>query len=78
MQVLFLYIIGTSKILRAIVLLFVSDFFESFLCDVKFLSFQLYWLLKSLIFDIFSGWLLICSRFNAAVIEYWKHLSLFF
>ena len=33
---------------------------------------------KDFIFDILSGWLLICSWFNATAIEYWKHLSSLF
>ena len=41
---------GTYKILRAIDLLFNSNFFQSFWCDGKLISFQLYWSIKSLIF----------------------------
>ena len=33
---------GTQKILRAIVLLFKSNFFQSFECVGKYFSFQLY------------------------------------
>ena len=40
--------------------------------------FQLYWSIKGLIFDILSGWLLICWWFNATVKAYWKQLSSLF
>ena len=38
--------------LRAIDLLFDSDFFQSLPCDGKSISFQLYLLINGLIFDI--------------------------
>ena len=70
---------GTNKILRAIDLLYDSKFFQSFGgCDGKSISFQLYWLIKGLRLDIFSGWLLICLWFNAGIIAYWKQLSSLF
>ena len=50
----------------------------SFECDGKSISFQLYWLIKGLIFDILSGWLLICLWFNAMIKAYWKQLSSLF
>ena len=52
---------GTSRILRVIDLFSNLKFFESFLCDGKFISFQLYWSTKGLIFDILCGFFLICS-----------------
>ena len=66
---------GIDKILRAIILLFRSVFFQSFIPAGKSIPSQLYWLMKGSIFDILSmfWW------FNTTVIEYWKHLlSLFF
>ena len=69
---------GTYKILRAIVLIFCSNFFHSFIPAEKSMPFQLYWSIKGLIFDILSGWFSIFWWFNATVIAYWKHLlSLF-
>ena len=66
---------GIDKILRAIILLFRSIFFQSFIPAGKSIPSQLYWLMKGSIFDILSmfWW------FDTTVIEYWKHLlSLFF
>ena len=40
------------KILRAIVSLFISKLLQSSLCDGKPIYWQLYWSIKSLIFDI--------------------------
>ena len=57
--------------IRAIDVLFNSNFFQSFWYDGKLISFQLYWSIKGLIFDILSG----CLWFNAADKAYWKHLS---
>ena len=54
-SLIFLVLCGTNKILRAIVLLFCSNFFQSFECDGKSISFQLYWSIKGLIFDILWG-----------------------
>ena len=59
------------------VLLFCSKFFQSFIPSGKSIPSQLYWLMKGLIFDILPGWFSMFSWFNATVIEYWKHLSLF-
>ena len=64
--------------LRAIDLLFFSNSLQSFLFDGKFIYFQLYWSIKVLMFDIISGWLLLCSWFNATATAYWKHLSSLF
>ena len=61
---------GTNKILRAIVLLFSSNFFQSFECDVKSISFQLYWSIKGLIFDIPWGLFSMNWWFNATVKAY--------
>ena len=58
-------------------LLFDSNVFQSFLYDEKANSFQLYWLIKDLIFDILSGWFVMWLWFNATVKAYWKHLSSF-
>ena len=86
---------GTNNILRAIVLLFCSNFFQSivsyyyffnffqsscpnffrsFWCDGKSISFQLYWLVKDSIFDILSRWFSMYWWFNSTVIAYWKQL----
>ena len=46
---------GTDKVLRAIDLLFDSNFFQSFLFGGKFIYFQLYWSIKGYIFVILSG-----------------------
>ena len=75
---IFLILLGTYIILRAIDLLFSSNFSQSFLWHRKSFSFQLYWSIKGLIFDIFSEWVLICSWFNAAVKACQKHLSSLF
>ena len=64
--------------LRAIILLFCSKYFQIFECDANFLSFQLYLSIKGLIFDIVFGWLLICLWFNATVKAYWKQLHHYF
>ena len=82
---------GTNKILRAMVLLFCSNFFQSisilffsnsslssFWCALISMSFQLYWLIKGLIFDILSGLFPMFWWFNATVIGYWKRLSSLF
>ena len=69
---------GTNKMLRAIILLFCSKYFQIFECDANFLSFQLYLSIKGLIFDIVFGWLLICLWFNATVKAYWKQLHHYF
>ena len=47
-----LVLYGTNKILRAIVLLFCSNFFQTFGCDGNSMSFQLYLSINDLIFDI--------------------------
>ena len=46
---------GTFKILIAIVLLFPSNVFQSFLCDGKLISFQLHWSTKVFFFVILFG-----------------------
>ena len=68
-----LILYSTNKILRAIVLLFYLNFFQSFKCDGNSIPFQLYWSIKGLIFDILWGSFLILSWFNATVIAYLKH-----
>ena len=69
---------GIYKILRAIVLLFRSNFFQSFIPAGKSTPSQLYWLIKCLS-DILFGWFSMFWWFNATAVEYWKHLlSLFF
>ena len=68
----------TNKILRATDLLFDSDSLQSFLCDGKSTFFQLYWLIKGLVFDFLSEWILICLLFSAIIKAYWKHLSYIF
>ena len=63
---------------RAIDLLFNSSFFQSFLCNGKLISFQLYWSIEGLIFDILYESFTIFLWFNATVTAYWKNLlSLF-
>ena len=69
---------GADRILRAISLLFLSNFFQSFIPAGKFMSFQLYLSVWGLIFDILSGWLLISEWCNETVNEYWKHLLALF
>ena len=60
-----------NKILRAIDLLFDSNFFQSFLRDGKFVSFQLYWIIiKGLIFYIFCGSFATLLWFDATVTAY--------
>ena len=68
---------GTNNILRAIVLLFCSNFFQ-FFCSVGIsILFQLYWLIKGSFFDIPCKSLTIFWWFNATVMAYWKQLSSF-
>ena len=62
-------------ILRAMDLWFGSNFLQSFCSNEKPISFQLFWLIKSLIFDILSGSFLIFSKSNATAKAYWKQLS---
>ena len=71
---------GTNKILRAIVLLSNSNFFQSFCgCNGRSISFQLYWLIRGLIFDILCGSFWTFWKLNAMAKAYWKQLlSLFF
>ena len=68
---------GTNKILRAVVLLFYSNFFQSSECDGKPNYLQLYWSIKGLIFDILWGLFLMFWWFIATAKAYWKQLSLF-
>ena len=72
-SIIFPVLCGTNKILREVVLLFYSNFFQSFECDGKYISFQLYWSMKGLIFDIL--WRLF---FNVLMKAYWKQLSSLF
>ena len=58
------------RILRAIVGLFFSNVFQS-----SVFPFQLYLFIKCLIFDIFSGSLLISLWFNERFAAYLKHIS---
>ena len=74
-SLIFLVFYGTNKILGAIVLLFCSRFFQPFECDGNSISFQLYWSIKGLFFDIFCGSFLLFWQFNATVKAYWKQLS---
>ena len=53
---------GTYDILRAIVLLFRSNFFQSLDCDGNFISFQLKVSIKGLIRDIPCGFVRIFFR----------------
>ena len=76
-SLIFSVLYDTNKILRAIVLLFNSKFFQSFCSDGKSISFQLYWSIKGLILDILWGSFLMFWQFNATVKAYWKQLSLF-
>ena len=69
---------GTNKILRAIASLFCSNFFQPFECDGKSISFQLYWLIKGLIFDILWGIFALLWWLKATVKAYWKQLSSLF
>ena len=62
-----LVLCGTYKILGAIVLLFCSNFFQSFEFDGNSIPFQLYRSKKDLRLDILSGWLGILSQFNEAI-----------
>ena len=55
-RLIVLVLYGTNKILRAIALLFCSNFFQFSWCDGNSISFQLYLLIWGLICDIFSGW----------------------
>ena len=48
-------LVGAERILRAISLLFLSNYSQSFIPAVKFMPFQLYLSIKCLIFDILSG-----------------------
>ena len=73
-----LVLCGTNKILRAIALLFCSNFFQSFESGGKSISFQLYWSVKGLMFGILWGLFAMFSRFNATVKAYWKQLSSLF
>ena len=58
---------GADKILSAMSLLFLSNFFQSSTPAGKFISLQLYWLIKGLILDILCGFFPIFSWFNATV-----------
>ena len=65
---------GRDKILNAISSLFFSNVFQSFMCDGKFMFFQLYlevWL--SCFFDVLSGWSRISWWLSATVMAYIKH-----
>ena len=72
-----LVLYDTNKTLRAIVLLFCSNFFQSFECDGKSITFHCYWLIKGLIFDILWALFSMFWWFNATVNAYWKQLSSF-
>ena len=48
----------------------IQTFFQPFLCNRKFISFQLYWLIKGLVFDILCGSFTIFSWFNGTFIAY--------
>ena len=70
-----LILCGTNKILRAIVLLLWSNFFQSFECDGKYIPLQLCLWIKGSIFDILWGLFSMFWWFNAIVKAYWKQLS---
>ena len=72
-----LVLYDTYKLLRAIVLLFCSNFFQSFWCNGKSIPFQWYWPIKGLIFDILWALFSMFWWFNAAVNVYWKQLPCF-
>ena len=70
---------GEKWTLRAIDLLFDSNFFQSLGSIGKITYFQLYLSIKDLIFDIVCRSFTVYSWFNASVTAYWKHVpSLFF
>ena len=66
------------KPLRAIVRLFFSYVFKLSFFDGYFISFQLYLIINSLIFETLFGCDSISLYFNATAIAYWKHLSSLF
>ena len=70
---MFLSLYCTCKILRAIVSLFFSIFFQSFIPAGKSISTKLYWSVNDVIFVILSGWFRIFWWFNATITEYGKH-----
>ena len=65
------------KILRAIVTLFFSNFFQSSFSDGKFIPSQLYLFIKGLIFVILCGSFFISLPCNVTVTVYRKHLLSF-
>ena len=70
-------LLGENKT-RVTALLFVSNFFEPFVSDGKFLSFDLYWSMKGLIFLIISGCFSIVLWFSATNIACLKQLPSLF
>ena len=58
-HVLFLQYYEVYKILRAIILVFFSNSFQSFLFDGKSICLRLYWSIKGLIFVVLCGSFLI-------------------
>ena len=58
------------KTLRAIVGLFLSNFFQSSIFDKYFIPFQLYLFINVLIFETLSGFHLISPSFNATAATY--------
>ena len=62
------------KILKGIVTLIFSNFFQSSSSDGNFIHSHLNFFIKGLISFILCGSFLISSWFNATVTAYWKHL----
>ena len=58
------------KTLRAIIGLFLSNFFSSSIFDKYFSPFQLYLFINVLIFETLSGFHLISQSFNSTVATY--------
>ena len=71
------YIYLLWKTIRAIVILFSSNFFESSFSGEKFIPSYLYLFIKGSFFVILSGIFLIFSWFKATVRAYLKHLLSF-
>ena len=66
------------KILKAIVWLLFSIFFQLSFSEGKFIPSRLYLFIKALIFVILSEYYFISSWFNANVTAFWKYLLSFF
>ena len=66
------------KTLKSIVTYFFSVFFQSSFSDRKSISFQIYLLMKDLIFVILSECFHISSWFNVTVTAYWRIYHIFY